>query len=116
MISRAARRILLVAGIIVAASVSAFAQAPSDTPPDHVLMRLRQIPPPQNDTAELSADQRRVIADHVHACWSKVTGKTKTDQQAVLLVVKTDVAGVVQKVEVAFYDVPRVNSDPRLHA
>lgn len=111
MVLRPTRRTLLAAGVLSAIPVFAVAQPPPATAPEHTLMKLRM----RNDTAALSADERRVIADHIQGCWSKDTGTTQADKQSVLLTVTTDVSGVVQTAQVAASDMLRVNSDPRLH-
>ncbi len=115
MIPRQASCTLLAAGIISATSALAFAQLPADNAVENTLMKLRQMHS-RNDTAALSADQRRAIADHVQACWHKDSGAAEADRLSVSLIVTTDVAGVVQKAEVAGSDIRRVDGDARLHA
>jgi hypothetical protein len=120
MISCPTRRTLLAAAILSATLLFAVAQAPpasTSVPPapnsqlELTLMKLRQ----RNDMSALSANDRRVIGDHVRACWSKDSGTTEANNHSVLLTVTTDVSGVVRIAQVAASDTLRVNSDPRLH-
>jgi neural Wiskott-Aldrich syndrome protein len=111
--------------------------APNSQALDNTLMKLRQLaqqtqPPrtrfnPQaggvpsaggnplgNDTAALSAGQRRAIGDQVRACWTTDPGMLDLDRMQVLLTVTTDAAGVARQAVVAPGDAGRVAGNIRL--